>query len=57
MACGNEEEMKKYMTSYQSMQYLLHHGKTLHPETFLKEYFEYKEMKSYRFSIGTHIIV
>lgn len=57
MACGNEEEMKKYMTCYESMEYLLNHGRTLHPETMLREYFEYKEMKTYRFLIGTHIII
>jgi hypothetical protein len=76
MACGNEGEMKKYMTTllckvssfpqvkdlpgkltcYESMEYLLHHGRTLHPETMLREYFEYKEMKSFRYSLETHII-
>lgn len=57
MACGNEEEMKKYMTCYESIEYLLDHGGTLHPETMLREYFEYKEMKQFRFPLGTHIIV
>ncbi len=56
MAIGNEKMMKEYMTCYQSLQYLLDHGGTFHPETILKEYFEYKEMKTFRFPLGTHII-
>jgi hypothetical protein len=77
MIQGNEDEMKKYMTTllckvssfpevkdlpgkltcYESIEYLLDHGRTLHPETMLREYFEYKEMKHFRFPLGTHIIV
>ncbi len=56
IAMGNMDTMNVYMSCFDSLEYLFENGTWIHPESALKDYVQYKQMKVFRFPLKTEII-